>query len=106
MNPPGRASLAIQIRDSRHQHTRLPPHATEVGTRKEYRSGHQQHYESAVHAPTAAMTFSSQAGPALPFTISSVQQPFRLLELPPELLELLTSPNPPKYVNAPNVQSL
>lgn len=41
---------------------------------------------------------STQHANGSDFSIAIEQQPFRLLELPPELLELLTTPNPPKYV--------
>ena len=34
---------------------------------------------------------------AISFEISHEQQSFRLLELPPALLELITSPSPPRY---------
>ncbi|KAL9097047.1 MAG: hypothetical protein Q9165_001011 [Trypethelium subeluteriae] len=38
---------------------------------------------------------SSQSDRGIPFSVAEVQQNVRLLELPPDLLELLTRPNPP-----------
>lgn len=46
---------------------------------------------------------STQNANGSDFSIAVDQQPFRLLELPPELLELLTTPNPPKFVNPNNL---
>ena len=45
---------------------------------------------------------SSQSGNDISFSINHAQQPLRLLELPPELLGLLTSPSPPTYVRSPD----
>lgn len=42
------------------------------------------------------MSLPADIGPT--FAIAKTQQPFRLLELPPELLDLLTSADPPKYI--------
>jgi sister chromatid cohesion protein DCC1 len=44
------------------------------------------------------MSTQTSTFPAIPFTHTHPQQSFRLLELPPELLELLSSDNPPTYV--------
>ncbi len=45
-----------------------------------------------------AMSTQSPSFPATSFTFTQPQQSFRLLELPPELLELLSSDSPPTYV--------
>src|ERR1051325_6179627 len=39
----------------------------------------------------------------VPFSIAHQQQHFRLLELPPEIVELIDAPNPPLYVRRPVV---
>lgn len=44
---------------------------------------------------------STQAARSIRFTHSSPQQAFRLVELTPDLLELISSPNAPTYVSAP-----
>jgi hypothetical protein len=44
------------------------------------------------------MSTQTSTFPAIPFTHTHPQQSFRLLELPPELLELLSSDSPPTYV--------
>jgi sister chromatid cohesion protein DCC1 len=44
------------------------------------------------------MSTQTSTFPAIPFTHTHPQQSFRLLELPPELLELLSSDNPSTYV--------
>jgi sister chromatid cohesion protein DCC1 len=40
---------------------------------------------------------SSQDATGIPLSASHKQQAFKLLELPPELLQLLESDNPPTY---------
>ena len=51
--------------------------------------------------PSTALTASilldmaTQNEGGIPFSISQEQQQFRLLELPPALLDLIASPNPP-----------
>jgi hypothetical protein len=49
---------------------------------------------------TANVTFVMPPGEGfgLPFSISYEQHSFRLLELPPTLLDLITAKNPPSYV--------
>jgi hypothetical protein len=42
---------------------------------------------------------STQSTPSILFTHSSAQRGFRLLELPPDLAELLASNDPPTYVS-------
>jgi hypothetical protein len=42
-----------------------------------------------------AMTQQDEGG--VPFAIAHEMHHFRLLELPPEIVELLDSPNPPRY---------
>jgi hypothetical protein len=54
---------------------------------------------------------STQTAQSIDFTHTYPQQGFRLLELSPELLELLSSDNPPTYVliyviSIPDVPSL
>jgi hypothetical protein len=44
---------------------------------------------------TGESNMSSQDGTSIPFSASYQQQAFKLLELPPELLALLESDNPP-----------
>lgn len=34
----------------------------------------------------------------MPFAVAHDMQTFRLLELPPEIVDLLEAPNPPQYV--------
>lgn len=51
----------------------------------------------------ARIVMSTQDESGIPFVLSSDQQSFRLLELPPSLIELLTSREPPKYCLIPNV---
>ena len=48
-------------------------------------------------APTASilLDMATQDEGGIPFSISQEQQQFRLLELPPALLDLIASPNPP-----------
>lgn len=45
-----------------------------------------------------ARKMSTQAARSIRFTHSSPQQAFRLIELTPDLLELISSPNAPTYV--------
>lgn len=49
-----------------------------------------------VDCPAPAMATQHQGG--LPVSIAHQQQHFRLLELPPEIVELIDKPNPPLYV--------
>lgn len=46
-----------------------------------------------------ATKMESSETSGIPFSTSHTQQSFKLLELPPELLSLLESPNPPKSVH-------
>jgi hypothetical protein len=48
-----------------------------------------------------AMTQQDEGG--VPFAITHEMQHFRLLELPPEIVELLDSPHPPRYARPVSV---
>jgi hypothetical protein len=48
------------------------------------------------------MSTQDPNAPNIRFTFTHPQQNFRLLELPPALLELLSSPDPPTYVSSPH----
>jgi hypothetical protein len=52
-----------------------------------------------IHTPVS-LKMSTQDFNGIPFTLSLEQQNFRLMELPPDLLALITAPAPPKYRNA------
>jgi hypothetical protein len=47
---------------------------------------------------THAEMATQQEEAGVPFSVAHEMQQFRLLELPPELLELLEAPSPPQYV--------
>lgn len=49
-------------------------------------------------------TMSTQDDLGILFEISNEQRNFRLLELPPSLLTLIASKDPPKYVSILNVR--